>query len=150
MQSSNALQNEADFFSLTPSPYSYLKLRATQVQFLKDHHYASVINNCNITPATIHSNKRLQYSNKISYIQAQCTIQALLVEIDSDKVDCFAKFPAYIERYKAADPKNYAQLKLSERGNFEAVFFCLAGCVRATSQLRMFIAVDGTHTRSRY
>lgn len=83
-------------------------------------------------------------------MQAQCTIQALLVEIDGDEANCFAKFLAYIKCYKAADRFNYAQLKLSERGNFEAVFFALAGCAKACSQLRKFIAVDGTHTRSKY
>ena len=62
-------------------------------------------------------------------MQAWRTIQALLIEIDGDEADCFAKFPAYIERYKAADKFNYAQIKQSERGNFEAVFFCLAGCI---------------------
>ena len=45
---------------------------------------------------------------------------------------------------------NYAQLKLSQRGNFKAVFFCPAGCIQAASQLRLFFAVDGTHTRSKY
>jgi len=40
------------------------------VQFLKAHHRASVIDNCNITPATIKANERLQYSNQISYMQA--------------------------------------------------------------------------------
>jgi hypothetical protein len=28
---------------------------------------------------------------------------------------------------------NYAQLKLSQRGNFKAVFFCPAGCIQAAS-----------------
>ena len=83
-------------------------------------------------------------------MQAWRTIQSLLVELDGDKADCFAQFPAYITRYKAADKRNYAQLKLSERGNFEAAFFCPASCRQAASQLRLFIAVDGTHTRSKY
>jgi hypothetical protein len=83
-------------------------------------------------------------------MQAWYTIQDLLVEIDGDETDCFVKFPAYIERYKAADGLNYAQLKLSERGNFEAIFFTLASCAKACSQLHKFIAVDGTYTRSKY
>jgi hypothetical protein len=83
-------------------------------------------------------------------MQAWRTIQALLIEIDSDEADCFAKFPAYIERYKAVDKFNYAQIKQSERGNFEAVFFCPASCIRACSQIRRFIAIDRTYTRSKY
>jgi hypothetical protein len=79
-----------------------------QVEFLKPHHRASVIDNRNITAATLRSNERLLYSNEISYMQAWRTIQALLIEIDGDEANCFAKFPAYIERYKAADKFNYA------------------------------------------
>jgi hypothetical protein len=41
-------------------------------------------------------------------MQAWRTIQALLIKIDGDEADCFAKFPAYIKRYKAADMFNYA------------------------------------------
>jgi hypothetical protein len=41
-------------------------------------------------------------------MQAWRTIQALLVKINSNKADCFAKFLAYIKRYKAADKFNYA------------------------------------------
>jgi hypothetical protein len=41
-------------------------------------------------------------------MQAWRTIQALLVEIDGNEADCFALFPAYIERYKAAHQRNYA------------------------------------------
>jgi hypothetical protein len=98
------------------------------VQFLKAHHHASVIDNRNITPTMIYSNERLLYSNDISYMQAWHTIQALLIEIDGDESDYFAQFPAYIKRYKATDLVNYAELKLSKRGNFEAIFFCLASC----------------------
>jgi hypothetical protein len=36
-------------------------------------------------------------------MQAYRTIQALLVEVDGNKANCFAQFPAYIKRYKAAD-----------------------------------------------
>ena len=83
-------------------------------------------------------------------MQAWRTIQALLVEIDGNKADCFGQFPAYIKQYKAANNKNYIQLKLSERGNFEAVFFCSAGCIWAASQLHLFIAVDSIYTKSKY
>jgi hypothetical protein len=84
-----------------------------------------------ISLATVRSNERFQYHNEISYIQAWRTIQALLVEIDGDEADCFAKFPAYIKLYKAADRFNYAYLKLSEKGNFETAFFALAGCAKS-------------------
>jgi hypothetical protein len=109
-----------------------------------------VIDNRRITTATVKANKQLLWANKISYIQAYCTIQALLVEIDSDESACFAKFPVYIEQYKAVHPQHHADLKLSPQGNFEAVYFCPAGCRRACAQIRPLLAVDSTHTRSKY
>jgi hypothetical protein len=109
-----------------------------------------VIDNRRITAATVRANERLLYANDITYIQAYRTIQALLVEIDGDEANCFAKFPAYIERYLAVHPCYYADLKLSPNGNFEAVFFAPAGCKRACAQIRPILAVDGTHTRSKY
>jgi len=76
----------------------------------------------------VKANERLLWANEISYIQVYHTIQALLVEIDSDESDCFAKFPVYIERYKAVHPLHHADLKLSLQGNFEAIYFCPAKC----------------------
>lgn len=90
------------------------------------------------------------YANDITYIQAYCTIQALLIEIDGDEAESFAKFSIYIERYLAVHPCHYTDLKLSPTGNFEAVFFAPAGCKRACAQIRPILAVDGIHTRSKY
>jgi hypothetical protein len=109
-----------------------------------------VINDRRITAATIKANERLLFANEISYMQAYRTIQALLIELDGDEANSFAKFPAYIERYMATHLENYADLKLSPNGNFEAVFFCPAGCRRAGAQVRPLLSLDGTHTRSKY
>jgi hypothetical protein len=109
-----------------------------------------VIDNRCITAAAVRAKKRLLYANDITYIQAYCTIQVLLVEIDSDEADCFAKFPAYIERYLAVHPCHYTNLKLLPNRNFEAVFFAPAGCKCACAQIRHILAVDGMYTRSKY
>ena len=77
-------------------------------------------------------------------------IQALLVEIDSNKVDCFAKFLAYIERYMAIHLLHYASLKLSPNRSFEAIYFCSASYQRACTQVRPVLAVDRIYTRSKY
>jgi hypothetical protein len=66
-------------------------------------------------------------------MQAWRTIQALLIELDGDEADCFAKFLSYIEWYMAANSRNFANLKLSTNGNFEAAFFCLVRCKKATA-----------------
>jgi hypothetical protein len=109
-----------------------------------------MIDNWCITAAAIRANERLLYTNDITYIQAYYTIQALLVEIDSDKADCFAKFSVYIERYLAVYPCYYTNLKLLPNRNFEAVFFAPAGYKRACAQIRPILAVDSIYTRSKY
>jgi hypothetical protein len=127
-----------------------LILTTSKVKFLKPHYCASIINNRRITAATVKANKRLLWANNISYMQAYRTIQALLDEIDGSKSECFAKFPAYIEQYIAVNLLYYTDLKLLLQGNFEAIFFCPAGYRRACVQIRPLLAIDGTHTRSKY
>jgi hypothetical protein len=109
-----------------------------------------MINNQCITAATVRANKRLLYTNNITYIQAYQTIQALLVEIDCNKADSFTKFLIFIECYLAVHPCHYTDLKLLPNKNFEAVFFAPAGCKRACAQIKPILAVDSIYTRSKY
>jgi hypothetical protein len=90
------------------------------------------------------------YTNKISYCQAYCTIQALLIEIDNNKSDCSAKFPIYIEQYIAIYPLYYTDFKLLLNSNFEAAYFCPTSCQQASVQIQLFLAIDRTYTRSKY
>src|SRR5580700_6030160 len=48
----------------------YKNKQASSLWYLKDYHCASVVDNRDITPAQIQSNKRLQFNNNISYLQA--------------------------------------------------------------------------------
>jgi hypothetical protein len=48
----------------------YKNKQTSAIWFLKDCYYASVINNCDITPAQIQFDKQLRFNNSISYIQA--------------------------------------------------------------------------------
>jgi hypothetical protein len=109
-----------------------------------------MIDNCKITPVQICSTERLQYSNRISYIQVYRTLQAILLEIDSNKADCFAKFPAFIKQYKAVDNRNAIAIVIGEGSYFEAIFFAPASTQRAYTKLCKFIALDRTYTRSKY
>jgi hypothetical protein len=55
----------------TCSPATHYKSRQSQsVEYLASYHRASIIDNRNITIAQIRSNERLQFNNRISYIQA--------------------------------------------------------------------------------
>jgi hypothetical protein len=88
----------------TCSPTVYYKNRqSSSMWFLRDHHYASVVDNRDITPAQIQSDKRLRFNNHISYMQAYRVKQALLVEIEGYEADCFARFPAYLQHIADTD-----------------------------------------------
>jgi hypothetical protein len=105
-----------------------------------------VIDNCKITPGQICSNEYLQYSNRITYIQVYCTLQAILLEIDSNKADCFGKFPAYLQYLEAADSANYSAISIASSSNFEAVFFVPASLCLSYKILQPFIALGRTYT----
>jgi hypothetical protein len=97
----------------------YKNKNSHSVKYLTEHHRVSIIDNRHITATQIRSNERLNYSNEISYQQAYCTIQAVLLEMYSNEADSFAKFLAYAERFKAADPNNYAKIQVhKETGHF--------------------------------
>ena len=83
----------------------YNNTQAHSVAYLIEHHRASIIDNRNITAAQIRSDERLRFSNTINYRQAYRTIQAVLTEMYGDEAESFAKFPAYAERFQAADPR---------------------------------------------
>jgi hypothetical protein len=133
------------------SPAIHYKSRTSQsIRYLCEHHRAAVVDNRKITAAQIRADERLRFNNVISYLQAYRTIQALRFEIDGDEANCFAKFPAYCQRYKAADPLNFCKMKVYETGQFEAIFFAPASCRQAYTKMRNFLAIDGTHTLSKY
>ena len=53
---------------------------------------------------------RVLFSNNINYKQAYRTIQSVLTEMYSDEAESFAKFPAYTERFKVANPINFYKI----------------------------------------
>ena len=82
-------------------------------------------------------------------MQAYRTIQAILAEMYGDEADSFAKFPAFAERFKAADPENFCKIEThKETGHFLAAFFAPAGLRHAHKCLFEFIGVDGTYIAS--
>jgi hypothetical protein len=105
----------------------YKNKNAHLVKYLIEHHRSSVINNRHITAAQIRSNKRLNFNNEISYKQAYRTIQAILTKMYSDEADSFAKFLAYAERLRAANPTNYCKIQVhKETSHFLGAFFAPA------------------------
>jgi hypothetical protein len=93
------------------SPIVYYKNRqSSSMWFLRDHYCAFVIDNHDITPTQIQSNKRLRFNNHISYIQAYCVKQALLIKIEGYEADCFARFPIYLQHIVDTDNRSQGHL----------------------------------------
>jgi hypothetical protein len=111
------------------SPVVHYKNKQSQsVNYLLEHHRASILDNPKIKARQIRSNECLQFSNDINYLQAYRTIQVALNEMYGDEAQSFAKFPAYGARFKAADPNNYCKIQThKDIGYFQAVFFALVG-----------------------
>jgi hypothetical protein len=66
-----------------------------------------------------------------------------------DEATSFAKFPAFIERFKAADLENFCKIEThKEIGHFLAAFFAPTSLRHAHRYLLEFIRVDGTYTTS--
>ena len=110
----------------------YKNKQSSAIWFLKDHHRASLVDNRALTPAQIQSNKRLRFSNTISYLQAFRLKQALLNKIKGQEADCFAQFPAYMERLETLDPDNQSGLAINSKDNsFQAAAFAPAAMKKA-------------------
>jgi hypothetical protein len=67
-----------------------------------------------------------------------------------DESDDFAKFPDYIKRFKDTDPCNFAELDTTTAREFQAAFVSPGGLRAARPYIRLFTAVNGTYTKSRY
>jgi hypothetical protein len=129
----------------------YNSRHAHSVSYLVKHHRALIIDNRNISSAQIRSNERLQYNNEISYQQAYCTVQAVLIKMYSEEAKSFAKFPALAERFEAADLYNYCRIAWhKETSHFQAAFFAPGALWHATRFLRQLIGIDGTYTGSKF
>ena len=89
----------------TPATH-YNSRPAHSLQYLKEHHHASIIDNRDITPTQIQSDKRLRFSNNISYQQAWRVKKALLEEIEGLEANCFVQFLVYLQRLVDTDKGN--------------------------------------------
>ncbi|KFX86450.1 hypothetical protein V490_09076, partial [Pseudogymnoascus sp. VKM F-3557] len=93
-------------------------------------------------------------------MQAYRVRQAILLEIDGHEGDCFALFPEYIQRIRASDSNNQVLLHTvaEEYPNsqqlycqkFEAIAFAPASLIEASTHCRSFMALDATHTKSKF
>jgi hypothetical protein len=85
-----------------------------------------------------------------NYLQAYRMKEAVLKELYGDEASSFALFPAYMERFKAANRCNSGVLKTGDDKEFQAVFFAPKATRIGSKALGQFYALDGTYTKSRY
>jgi hypothetical protein len=102
----------------------------------------------------IQAMERLQFFNSITYLQAYRVRQAILQELDGNEGDCFALFPEYIRRIETSDSNNKVLLQTADEGNslytFQAIAFAPASLIKASRCCHGFMALDATHTKSKY
>jgi hypothetical protein len=68
-----------------------------------------------------------------------------------DKAKSFAKFPAYRERFIAANAENYCKIQVNKDiGNFMGIFLAPAGLRHAHESMVELIGFDRTYTASRF
>ena len=139
---------------LIPHSYSpanhYKNKQSSALWFLKDYHKASLVNDRTLTPTQIQATEHLRFSNTISYRQAHRLKEVLLNKIEGKEADCFALFPAYMQRLEDSDPINQALLVTDEQDHFQAAAFAPAAMKKACRWLRKFVALDACHTRSKF
>jgi hypothetical protein len=129
----------------------YKNKQTSALWFLKDHHRASIVDNRDIKPAQIQSNKRLRFNNSISYIQAYRVKQALLIKIEGYKADCFTKFLAYLQHIADTDNGSLSRLSYDkDTSQFEAAAFALSTTINACQNIWKFVVLDACHLKSKY
>lgn len=117
----------------TCCPTVYYKNKQTSaIWFLKYHYYASVVDNCDITPAQIQSDKRLWFNSSVSYMQAYWVKQALLVKIEDYEADFFAYFLAYLQHMTDTNNGSFGCLLYDEETDrFGAAAFVPSATIHA-------------------
>jgi hypothetical protein len=84
-------------------------------------------------------------------MQAYRVKQALLVEIEGHKADCFARFLAYLQHIADTNDGFVGRLLYNEEtGRFKATAFALSATINACRNIQRFVALDACYTKSKY
>jgi hypothetical protein len=83
-------------------------------------------------------------------MQAYRVKQALLDEIEGYEADCFSRFLAYLQHMADTDNRALGRLSYDDKGCFQAAAFAPSATINACQHIRMFIALDACHTKSKY
>jgi hypothetical protein len=117
--------------------------------YLLDHHRESIAANRELTLKQIQTNERLQYGNRISYMQAYRVREAARLEIEGNETGSFNKFPSLIMAVNNSDEENWVTIELLG-DQFNRAFVAPAATRYVFIKCHPFLALDGTHTKSRF
>ena len=119
--------------------------------YIARSHVQTILRNRRIKARDIVDNEATWRGSCIPAKQARRAIRYKLEQIDGFEEDSFALFPDYATELKRVNSNTYVQVKLHETTNaFQGIFIALGPLRQAICHLRHFLAVDGTHTRSKY
>jgi hypothetical protein len=113
---------------------------AHSVEYLKEHYRPAVVDNRAIAPRQIVSSERIQFANRINYMQAFRTREALRTDIEGDEGESFSKFSSMINTLLEADPHAFCDLQAYE-GRFTRCMISPGAVRAAVGLLRPFIAL---------
>jgi hypothetical protein len=96
----------------------------------------------------------LLHGGEISYRQAHRLREQIINEQEGSEIDSFALIPDLLNRIEALSLKqttdHAAEAVLSNTGEFEALAIAPGPCRSASTALRPYTGLDGTHTKSRF
>ena len=94
------------------------------------------------------------HGGEISYRQAHRLREQIINEQEGSEIDSFALIPDLLNRIEALSLKqttdHAAEAVLSNTGEFEALAIAPGPCRSASTALRPYTGLDGTHTKSRF
>jgi len=100
-----------------------------------------VVDNRGLAPRQIQSSGRLQFANRINYMQSFRTREALRLDIEGNEGDSFRKLPSMCDMLWEIDPHAHLDLQASPDGRFTRIFIA-PGTIRAAfSLLRPLVAL---------
>ena len=101
------------------------------VLYLVNNHYTAVINNQEIKPKKLQSNKKLQFENTISYQQAYHIQETLQAKVEGNEVMTFEKFPILFNIIEVLDPINSMSFNIDSNNKFRHCFIASAAIQNA-------------------
>ncbi|CAL2268899.1 unnamed protein product [Prunus armeniaca] len=149
--------------------YSYMIVRCTTVhecdlRFISDNHRqataALVATSCKrklkdsrtiYTPSDIMRDVKHNFGLRIHYSKAWKARELALLSIRGSAEEAYYILPAYCYELERMNPGTKTHIQTDENNHFVYLFMAVGACIRGfCSSMRLVIAVDATHLKSKY